>query len=197
MKVKLLRSRRLKRILLLECGKDFADQLLGFLMVPVGTLMKLLGSSLGKDGSALYNAYTSMTKLEDSAFWDSRTKQVLMDPTSYRSISALYSNLLPYGCSSLVVTGAIFFIGEDLSISRSSTSTALQILEAVESNFSDIDCREIQAGDEQVLLLVRAALASTTPLTDVFETYFQELKSLPGSEETGLKVELTLQPLKL
>ncbi|KAL3678524.1 hypothetical protein R1sor_021480 [Riccia sorocarpa] len=162
MKVKLVRSRRLKRVLLLECGKDFADKLLGFLVMPVSNMMQLLGSSLVKDGNALYNVYTSMTKIEGTAFSTSAAKTVLMDPSS---------------CYTFRGGNAVFLIGEDLSISRSSISMALQLLEAVEGNFRDIDCKEIEAGEETVLLLVKAALASRTPLTDVFGTSFEETKS--------------------
>ncbi|KAL3678520.1 hypothetical protein R1sor_021476 [Riccia sorocarpa] len=176
MKVKLLRSRRLKRILLLECGKDFTDKLIAFLVMPVGSVMRRLGSSLAKDGNALYNVYTSLAKLEDTAFRTSWTQTVLIDPSSYYTLGASYQHFVPGG-TSFVASGAVFFIGEDLSISRSSTSTALQLLEAVESSFSDIDYREIEAGEDKVLLLVRAGLTSTTPLTDVFGTSFGKVKS--------------------
>ncbi|KAL3678515.1 hypothetical protein R1sor_021471 [Riccia sorocarpa] len=83
MKVKLSRSRRLNRVLLLECGKDFADTLVGLLLMPVGTMMKCLGSFVEEDGNALYNLYASMKEIDWEGLSTPLAKDVLTDAAPY------------------------------------------------------------------------------------------------------------------
>ncbi|KAL2609985.1 hypothetical protein R1flu_028558 [Riccia fluitans] len=66
-----------------------------------------------------------------------------------------------------------FLIKEDLSITKSGTITSLALLQSMKmANFQELDAREISVGRQEVLCLVRAALVSKTPLTDVFGPLF-------------------------
>ncbi|KAL3690115.1 hypothetical protein R1sor_016424 [Riccia sorocarpa] len=110
MKVKLFRSRRLKRILFLECGKDFADELLGLLVMPLGTMMRRLKNSFEKNGTALYNLYASMKNIEDTAFSTSDAKRVLIDPAFHYTVESSLCNRDLKIALKRSHTGVVFFL---------------------------------------------------------------------------------------
>ncbi|KAL3678533.1 hypothetical protein R1sor_021489 [Riccia sorocarpa] len=250
-KVMVLWSRSLKRVLYLECGKGFADILLSLLIMPVGSILEVLDEAgLAKDiDRGLSKLYVSLRELESTLFCVD--KKVLVDPcppfksngylrltASVRNTCANPScqNLVSYarqlcgtcgigpatfkctGCSrednhyvnnrtecsgcgkpvqrvytikssanSAPVKGEkgdacggfleeniTFIIKEDLSIIKSSTIASMAILKAYNlNNFQTMDMEEITVGRQTGLLLVRAALTSSRPLTEIFKTFFE------------------------
>ncbi|KAL2609982.1 hypothetical protein R1flu_028555 [Riccia fluitans] len=119
-KVMVLRSRTLKRVLYLECGNDFADILLSLLIMPVGAILGVLKEAgLAKRmDKGLCKLYASLQELENSTFCID--KSALIDPSKplkssgFLHITAafrytcvipdcrnptLYSNQLCNGCS--------------------------------------------------------------------------------------------------
>ncbi|KAL3678523.1 hypothetical protein R1sor_021479 [Riccia sorocarpa] len=89
-KVMVLRSKSLKRVIYLECGKDFADILLSLLIMPVGAILKTIADAgLGfKIKKGLFNLYESLGSLEDSTLEVEKT--ILTDPASSCSSPLLH-----------------------------------------------------------------------------------------------------------
>ncbi|KAL3678521.1 hypothetical protein R1sor_021477 [Riccia sorocarpa] len=250
MKVMVLRSKSLKRVIYLECGKDFADVLLSLLIMSVGAIMKTIADAgLGLQiKKGLFNLYVSLGTLEDSTLEVEKT--TLMDPASSCGSpllrisssagkpclnvncpsSTLYDKQLCNSCEAVprykckchrlyatsdcrhcthnstfestvclqrnaqgtsggstnsstsasgesckgfVKDNITFMIQEDLSIIKSSTIRSLSLLQSMKvTNFLDLDTKEIRVGRNEGLLLVKAALVSDRPLTDVFESCF-------------------------
>ncbi|KAL3678504.1 hypothetical protein R1sor_021460 [Riccia sorocarpa] len=70
-----------------------------------------------------------------------------------------------------------FLIKEDFSIMKSGAMTSLALLQSMKiGTLHDLDTREVSVGRKEVLCLVRAALISKTPLTDVFGPLFHVLR---------------------
>ncbi|KAL3678519.1 hypothetical protein R1sor_021475 [Riccia sorocarpa] len=254
MKVMVLRCKSQKRVVYLECGKDFADILLSLLIMPVGAILKTLADAgLGVQiNKGLFNLYESLGSLEDSTL--EVEKATLSNPaSSYSSpllrISSSGSKCVNVSCSSptlyekqlcdsceavlrykcprchilystngsctcsssynyshqnrnptlestvclqrktvdtsggsttkgeaykgLVKDNITFMIMEDLSIIKSSTIRCITSLHSMRvTSFLDLDTKEIRVGRNEGLLLVKAALVSNRPLTDVFEPLF-------------------------
>ncbi|KAL3678510.1 hypothetical protein R1sor_021466 [Riccia sorocarpa] len=270
-KVMVLRSRYSKRVLYLECGKDFLDMLLRFLTKPIRDVLKLLddGGLLSDANKGLLSMYTSLKTLGPSTLsvgkevlfgtCDSRFENVfLSDPEEHEftCFRPFCTNIVPmekvlYGdcdlawifrcriCEKKTAMGAdgrppvrcdycpessvagmtetksslklyfeveakpeseqlqrpltsdckskvtgkkkgfvkknvTFMVKEDLSISTAGVLKSMSVLQTsmqVE-NIKDLDIREVSVGEHEVLLLIRSALVSNAPLTEVFGPLF-------------------------
>ncbi|KAL3678532.1 hypothetical protein R1sor_021488 [Riccia sorocarpa] len=177
-KVMAQRSRSLKRVLYLECGKDFADILLSLLVMPVGAILKVLeeaGSSRHID-SGMRKLYISLWELESLTFCVD--KRGLIDPcppfksNGYLSLTSSVRYTCAV-CKGFLRENITFIIKEDLSILKPSTISSMAILKADNlNNFQDMDMKEVTVGRQEVLHLVQAALTSSQPLSEVFEPFF-------------------------
>ncbi|KAL3678506.1 hypothetical protein R1sor_021462 [Riccia sorocarpa] len=66
-----------------------------------------------------------------------------------------------------------YMLKDDLSVSKCGTMSTVALLQSMKvESFQDLETREIVVDRHKILLLVRAALVSTTPLTDVFGPMF-------------------------
>ncbi|KAJ6818800.1 uncharacterized protein M6B38_131645 [Iris pallida] len=61
-----------------------------------------------------------------------------------------------------------FVVTDDLCVSPLSTSSIIPLVNKLDSSFDSVVVKEVVAGEKQVLNLLRAAITSNTPLTDVF-----------------------------
>ncbi|KAL3717846.1 hypothetical protein ACJRO7_003050 [Eucalyptus globulus] len=89
-KLKLLVDRSSQRVLFAEGGKDFVDFLFHILVLPVGTVIKLLEKT-GMEGS-LGNLYSSVEKLNDEYIAYSK-KDILLKPKAPAFPSAIQFKL--------------------------------------------------------------------------------------------------------
>ncbi|KAL3678530.1 hypothetical protein R1sor_021486 [Riccia sorocarpa] len=176
-KVMVLWSRSLKRVLYLECGKGFADILLSLLIMPVGSISEILDEAgLAKDiDRGLSKLYVSLRELESTLFCVD--KRVLIDPcTPFQSNGYLRltasvrnscanpscQNVVSYArqlcvkgekgdaCGGFLEENITFIIKEDLSITKSSTIASMAILKAYNlNNFQTMDMEEIPSEDKR------------------------------------------------
>ncbi|KAH7841450.1 hypothetical protein Vadar_030026 [Vaccinium darrowii] len=89
--LKLLIDTKAKRVLFAEAGKDFVDFLFNLLLLPVGTVVRLLTEQTMV--GTLGNLYESIEKLSETYFQSSQTKDSILKPEA--PFSAMQVPLLP------------------------------------------------------------------------------------------------------
>ncbi|KAB2010577.1 hypothetical protein ES319_D10G248600v1, partial [Gossypium barbadense] len=91
--LKLLIDKKGKRVLYAEAGKDFVDFLFNVLLLPVGTVIRLLA----KEGmvGCLANLYKSVENLGDAYLQPTTNKDTLLKPKYSSSLAADIPLLLP------------------------------------------------------------------------------------------------------
>ncbi|KAL3678505.1 hypothetical protein R1sor_021461 [Riccia sorocarpa] len=90
-----------------------------------------------------------------------------------------------------------YMLKDDLSFSKCGTMSTVALLQSMKvESFDDLVTREIFVERHEILCLVRAALVSTTPLTDVFGSMFEKKTDLLGTSMVP-KTEMLEAPLKL
>ncbi|TYI62579.1 hypothetical protein E1A91_D10G254500v1, partial [Gossypium mustelinum] len=91
--LKLLIDKKGKRVLYAEAGKDFVDFLFNVLLLPVGTVIRLLA----KEGmvGCLANLYKSVENLGDAYLQPTTNKDTLLKPKYSSSLAADVPLLLP------------------------------------------------------------------------------------------------------
>ncbi|KAL3678529.1 hypothetical protein R1sor_021485 [Riccia sorocarpa] len=180
-KVMAQRSRSLKRVLYLECGKDFADILLSLLVMPVGAILKVLeeaGSSRHID-SGLRKLYISLWELESLTFCVD--KKDLIDPCApFKSNGYLsLTSSVRYTCVNPSCQNAVSYVHQlcdTCSIGPAifkCTSCSQRENHYVNNKTECSNCDKAVQRTHPVLHLVQAALTSSQPLSEVFEPFFQ------------------------
>nr|KJB73747.1 hypothetical protein B456_011G248100 [Gossypium raimondii] len=91
--LKLLIDTKGQRVLYAEAGKDFVDFLFNILILPVGTVIRLLA----KEGmvGCLANLYESVENLGDTYFQPTTNKDTLLKPNYSSSLATNFPRLLP------------------------------------------------------------------------------------------------------
>ncbi|MBA0665270.1 hypothetical protein Goklo_005154 [Gossypium klotzschianum] len=91
--LKLLIDTKGQRVLYAEAGKDFVDFLFNILILPVGTVIRLLA----KEGmvGCLANLYESVENLDDTYFQTKTNKDTLLKPNYSSSLATNVPRLLP------------------------------------------------------------------------------------------------------
>ncbi|MBA0841592.1 hypothetical protein Goarm_004076, partial [Gossypium armourianum] len=91
--LKLLIDTKGQRVLYAEAGKDFVDFLFNMLLLPVGTVIRLLA----KEGmvGCLANLYESVENLDDTYFQPKTNKDTLLKPNYSSSLATNVPRLLP------------------------------------------------------------------------------------------------------
>ncbi|KAA3481716.1 DUF674 domain-containing protein [Gossypium australe] len=91
--LKLLIDTKGRRVLYAEAGKDFVDFLFNLLLLPVGTVIRLLA----KEGmvGCLANLYKSVENLGETYLLPTTNKDTLLKPKYYSSLAADVPLLLP------------------------------------------------------------------------------------------------------
>ncbi|XP_024522345.1 uncharacterized protein LOC9646116 [Selaginella moellendorffii] len=175
--VRLLYKKPTKAILFLEANKEFVDHLFGFLLVPIGRMLKLTGSSnLG----AIANVYSSVEKFQSGNMVVA--KELLTNPQippTYRIAhsSYRYSETPSYyvkddsAQATFVKGGVEYIVTNDLEIfpAPASTTKTLELLRTMKlENIRDLGIVEIAVTPARVQELLRRSLVSNTVLTDIF-----------------------------
>ncbi|CAK7325620.1 unnamed protein product [Dovyalis caffra] len=80
MNLKLLVDAKRNKVVFAEAGKDFVDFLLNLLVLPVGTVIRLLQKSTTSVG-CIANLYYSLEKLNESYLQPNQNKDSLLKPT--------------------------------------------------------------------------------------------------------------------
>ncbi|EYU32398.1 hypothetical protein MIMGU_mgv1a023888mg [Erythranthe guttata] len=86
--LKVVVNKKKTKVLFAEVDSDFADVLLSFLTLPLGTIIRILKKHYGEEEEAvsigsLTTLYNGLANLENECFVTKGCKEVLLDPTSW------------------------------------------------------------------------------------------------------------------
>ncbi|KAI5434682.1 hypothetical protein KIW84_021488 [Lathyrus oleraceus] len=168
--LKLLVNEEGNKVVFAEAGKDFVDILCSFLTMPLGTIARLShkDSSMGLVTVGCLNSlYQSVTDLEELSLLKDSSKELLLQP---KNSSEDYCSTLKINIDDRFVNcDATFVITDDLVImSNSMVYTSFSLLKnsgIVTSSTKEVT---VNVTKEMVLDLLKCALVSKSPLTDVF-----------------------------
>ncbi|KAL5057950.1 hypothetical protein RYX36_029554 [Vicia faba] len=159
------------KILCAECEQGFVNLLLSFLTFPLGGIARIFGEncSLG----SITRLYKSMSELNEKSYFISKqAKKRLIDPCilPYLEISEpvlpiFESGILDYYCHSGVTS-------DDLVISPLSPISALGSHDRFKTPLDDVKEQIVTIGVKECLNILKAALTSTSALTNGSGTPF-------------------------
>ncbi|TYI62577.1 hypothetical protein E1A91_D10G254300v1, partial [Gossypium mustelinum] len=188
--LKLLIDKKGKRVLYAEAGKDFVDFLFNVLLLPVGTVIRLLA----KEGmvGCLANLYKSVENLGDAYLQPTTNKDTLLKPKYSSSLATdvpLFDCRLYYAndptstcpCCSSVMYSPATLVNPPNKVSTSSavanevtpTSTISSIAMLNKFKAQRVDALEekvVDVGIKEGVAILKASLQSKTVLTSVFLT---------------------------
>ncbi|XP_024529377.1 uncharacterized protein LOC9650985 [Selaginella moellendorffii] len=177
--VRLLYKKPTKAILFLEANMEFVDHLFGFLLVPIGRMLKLTGSSnLG----AIANVYSSVEKFQSGNMVVAKelltnpqippTYRIATDHSGYRHSQTPRYYVKDDSAQATFVKGGVeYIVTNDLEIfpAPASTTKTLELLRKMKlENIRDLGIAEIAVTPARVQELLRRSLVSNTVLTDIF-----------------------------
>ncbi|XP_024520848.1 FK506-binding protein 3-like isoform X2 [Selaginella moellendorffii] len=160
-------------VLFLEGGKDFVDLLMNFLLLPIGSVMKLLHDNKADltGLGAVVRLFQSMEKLEPSIMVVD--KDVLTMPKSERSEQEhhqIEQPLAPQLQHGYVKENLTFTITDELEIFPTSTIKSIALLNQLQvKNMADLKSMEVSVDTTDVLRLLRASLTRKSVLNYVFQ----------------------------
>ncbi|XP_010034125.1 uncharacterized protein LOC104423315 [Eucalyptus grandis] len=187
-KLKLLVDRSSQRVLFAEGGKDFVDFLFHILVLPVGTVIRLLEKT-GMEGS-LGNLYSSVEKLNDEYIAYSK-KDILLKPKAPAFLSAIQFKLPEtstidstpktsnrFSSESAAgsdykggfVQGVVtYMVMDDLTVMPMSNISSITLLNRFNvKEIGHLEEKVISLGMDEGVKLLRASLNSKKVLTDAF-----------------------------
>ncbi|XP_044360454.1 uncharacterized protein [Triticum aestivum] len=185
--VKVFVDKERGKVLFAESGKEFVDVLFGFLTLPLGTVVRLLGGQ--SQVGCLDELYRSVEGLSPDLFRTEACKAMLLKPINsaakqccqlpVRIDDTKHREVYVCGDTSCSVTafssvpGAVcecgmnkFIVTDDLNVAPASTSLMLSLLDKFQ--VPDPSCLEqmtLQFSSVKIIDLLRRSLTSQNPLT--------------------------------
>ncbi|KAG9441505.1 hypothetical protein H6P81_017359 [Aristolochia fimbriata] len=188
MQGKLIIRKSSDEVVYLEATEDMTNFIVSFLTFPVGLIAKLVGG-YSLPGSA-GNLYQSIEELKAEDHLNSKeSKTELLNPKlaclmgSDDQLFGIEEAVLPYTnqClntkfahsetkkgGSFMKGSSKFMLTDDLTVEMFSPSAAFSLLKKLNVPLHDLKVQDITIGAEEAVKLLRAAMTSTTVLTDVF-----------------------------
>lgn len=178
--LKILVDKTRNRVIFAESDYEFIDTLLSFLTLPLGKVVRLLSSESAAIGSVT-RIYGSVSSLEARNLRNDQYKDLLLDP---RNASESECNRLKlHACSlgrgiwytreedgGVFLKGgaARFMITDDLQVIPGSTAACISLFRKLGiKDGNGVEERTVEIGAKEVLLLLKFALLSKSPLTAV------------------------------
>ncbi|XP_037474414.1 uncharacterized protein LOC119350906 [Triticum dicoccoides] len=186
--VKLFVDKERNRVLFAESGKEFVDVLFGFITLPLGTVVRLLGGQ--SQVGCLDELYRSVEGLSPDLFRTEACKAMLLRPINaaakqccqlkVRVDDTKHREVYVCGDTSCSVTafssvpgvvcrcgGMKFIVTDDLKVAPASTSLMLTLLDEFQvPDPSSLEQRILQFSSDKIIDLLRRSLTSQNPLTD-------------------------------
>ncbi|XP_044318509.1 uncharacterized protein [Triticum aestivum] len=178
------------RVVFAESGREFVDVLLGFLTLPLGTVVRLLGKQ--SQAGCLDEIYKSVDGLPTRLFKTEACKTMLLSPINAAAKRCCQLKVRVddtkhgevYVCADTSccahvegafssVRGAVckcedvkFIVTDDFHVAPASTSLMLSILEKFEvQDLSCLEQRTLQLSSDKMISLLKRSLTSKNPLT--------------------------------
>ncbi|XP_054784776.1 uncharacterized protein LOC129291448 isoform X2 [Prosopis cineraria] len=174
MKLKVMISESKSRILFAQAERDFIDQILSFLTIPLAAAERLVQCNSGL--GCIDNLYKSLANLDETSFFSSKVRDLkdkLLNPLN--SSNKIINQLLPFYilgapshtcCTGYVTSKTMFIVADDLSIKPYSLHAALTFLhEYSKDGGQDLGVRDVSVGVNEVLEILKAAMSSSSALT--------------------------------
>ncbi|XP_048552853.1 uncharacterized protein LOC125533136 [Triticum urartu] len=186
--VKVFVDKERNRVLFAESGKEFVDVLFGFLTLPLGTVVRLLGGQ--SQVGCLDELYGSVEGLSTDLFRTEACKAMLLRPINaaakqccqlkVRVDDTKHREVYVCGDTSCSVTafssvpgvvcrcgGMKFIVTDDLRVAPASTSLMLTLLDEFQvPDPSSLEQRILRFSSDKIIDLLRRSLTSQNPLTD-------------------------------
>ncbi|PNX76476.1 DUF674 family protein [Trifolium pratense] len=218
--LKLVINEESNKVLFAESGKDFVDILCSFLTMPLGTIARLLqkDSNMGQITIGCLNSlYQSVVDLDKRYLWTDSIKELLLKPknSSEDYCSTLKLNIDDsqpteyFICASnyfssdssgywFVNSVATFVITDDLIniIPNSAAYTTFSLLKNLGIITSSTKEMAVNVTKEKVVDLLKCALVSKSPLTDVFlgkKPSIERSRFLTCNAENSSTIQITIQ----
>ncbi|GMP89537.1 hypothetical protein CsSME_00041070 [Camellia sinensis var. sinensis] len=168
------------RVIFAESDFEFIDSLLSFLTLPLGKVVRLLSSESAAIGSVT-RIYGSVSSLESRNLRNDQYKDLLLDPKNASESEC--NRLKLHACSlgrgiwhtreedgGVFLKGgaARFMITDDLQVIPGSTAACISLFRKLGiKDGNEVEERTVEIGAKEVLLLLKFALLSKSPLTAV------------------------------
>ncbi|XP_057792677.1 uncharacterized protein LOC131009391 [Salvia miltiorrhiza] len=177
-----------KKLVFSQADYNFIDFLFCMLTVLVGRVEWFLGSNtVFKSINNLHRSIADTSK--NMHLKTSRIKDLLIkcNPTS-GEFCCLNFNSDENQCH--VKQARMYMVRDDLTVAPFGVTSYLSVLNELKISLSDVEELELQVGVEEGLSLVKAALTSTTALTDGLIKPFLKKKAHPEMEVSKKKPKL-------
>ncbi|KAI3679633.1 hypothetical protein L2E82_51173 [Cichorium intybus] len=176
--VKLIVQKSKKKLLCAQMENLFVELLLSFLTIPLGAFLHLT-----KDDSsqlALTNLYNSISCLRDGKYLKSEhANSELLCPkvnTSYPRVTDLLPIYALRGYTSrFLKEPATFIVSDNLEVTASSMDI-ISKLNTLGVPVGDMEVLEVNIGEKEAPLLLKACLSSTLALTDFLNALSEKTK---------------------
>ncbi|KAJ0520810.1 hypothetical protein HanIR_Chr10g0463511 [Helianthus annuus] len=178
--VKLLIQKSKKKVLCAQAENFFVEMLFSFLTIPLGNVKRLITDNLSPTG--IDNMYNSVSSLGDRKCLKSdEIKNMLLCPklaSNYLRVTDLlpiYEKTINQG--NFLKAQANFIVSDDLEVIVSPSLSTITKFNTLGIPVGDIEVMEVCIGEQEALLILKAALTSTSALTDCLYS-FKNAKSL-------------------
>ncbi|KAH6756555.1 hypothetical protein C2S53_002120 [Perilla frutescens var. hirtella] len=167
--LKVMIQKSTNNFLFVEADNDFINFLFGMLTLPLGRVEWYFGSYTGLRG--MDNLHASIQdNLNNKHFTSIVTKGLLLKPalsTNYSSCNDLIPlNFDPNINQNHVKGSRMYMVFNDLTVEPLGVMSSVSVIRRMKISLSDVKELELQVGLGEGLSIVKAALTSTTALTD-------------------------------
>ena len=131
--VKFIVNKDKTKVLFAEAGHDFTDALLSFLVLPLGTIMKILKKHKAPVIGSLSTLYNGLVNLDTFHFSTEDAKNLLLNPKS------LDAGEHPRFDRAFTKARACFIIGDDLKVMRSVEGSIMSTLNRLGVAMTEMD----------------------------------------------------------
>ncbi|KAG8368390.1 hypothetical protein BUALT_Bualt15G0040500 [Buddleja alternifolia] len=183
--LKVVINKEQNKVLFAEADSNFADVLISFMTLPLGTIVRLLVNHFGDEAptiGSLNTLYQGLSNLESSHFWTDTGKQILLNARNSLAFLCqklklnLDDNMSPAPAllpleleeEPQQTKQADFLLTDDLQVVPNSAVVCIQILNNLGiKDTNELEERTVTVGFKEIMELLKASLFSRTPLTDV------------------------------
>lgn len=160
-RVKFVTNKERTKVLFAEAGSDFADTLLSFLLLPLGTIVKVLKREYGEKApviGSLNTLYDGIEKLDSIHFLTEDAKSLLLNPTSLDD-----DDECPEFDQIFTESTASFVISDDMRVMLSVEGSVVSTLSSLGLALTDMEGGEtwnVDFGYIQVIYLSLSIILS-------------------------------------
>ncbi|XP_073153269.1 uncharacterized protein [Henckelia pumila] len=191
--LKVMMMKESNKVLYAEVDNDFADVLLSFLTLPLGTIVRLLNKHYGNDApiiGSLNSLYGGLLNLDSCHFWTETGRLMLLNP---RNSYGFQCSRLRLQIDDTPPATECFTCENDICASMYYKMTCLCLIRSNTMIRRDLEI-ETQSGEKGVFTVQAASFLLTDDLqilTNTSSSLFQILK-LNGIGDTSVLEERTL-----